>query len=160
MKKPLISILLALLIICAASRSPALGAEPAGPGPKDRCAVCGMFVAGYANWIATIVFKDGSQVFFDGPKDMFVYFFDLEKYAPAKTDADLQGLYVTEYYSTRLVDARKVYFVIGSDVMGPMGQELIPVADLAQARTFFRDHHGKKIRQFDGSTLVDVPASQ
>jgi len=160
MKKSLISALLVLVIFCAASFVPALAAEPAKPGPKDRCPVCGMFVAGYPNWISTIVFKDGTQVFFDGPKDMFVYFFDLEKYAPGKTAADLQGLYVTEYYSTRLLDARKAFFVIGSDVMGPMGQELVPVADLAQARTFLRDHHGKKIRQFDGSALTDVPADK
>jgi len=25
------------------------------PGPKDKCPVCGMFVAGYPNWIAEVI---------------------------------------------------------------------------------------------------------
>ena len=47
-------------------------AEPQMPEKKDRCPICGMFVAPYPDWIATIVFKDDSQVFFDGCKDLFV----------------------------------------------------------------------------------------
>lgn len=160
MKNSVIAALLALALFCAASPTPALATEPSRPGPKDRCPVCGMFVATYPNWTSTILIKDGIQVFFDGPKDMFVYFFDLGKYAPGKSAAGIQGLYVTEYYSTRLLDAKKVFFVLGSDVMGPMGPEMVPVADLARAKTFLRDHHGKTIRRFDGSALVDVPAGR
>lgn len=157
-KKSLLAIGLSLILL--GGTLSARAAEPAKPGPGARCAVCGMFVAGFPNWQATIVFKDGSQVFFDGPRDMFTYFFDMGKYAKGKTAADVQTLYVTEYYSTRPLNARKAFFVIGSDVMGPMGPELVPIGNLDRARTFLRDHHGKTIRRFDGSKLVDIPAGK
>jgi hypothetical protein len=41
---------------------------PVKPGPKDKCPVCGMFVAKYPDWVAALVFSDGSTVFFDGVK--------------------------------------------------------------------------------------------
>ena len=49
------------------------------PGPGDTCPVCGMFVAKYPEWIATIVFGDGTAVHFDGAKDMFKYLLDMAK---------------------------------------------------------------------------------
>lgn len=134
-------------------------AEPsAASGPKDRCAVCGMFVAHYPNWVALIEFRDGSRAFFDGPKDMFVFFFDLAKYRPQARPEDIVGIHVTEYYTTRLLAASDVFFITGSDVMGPMGKELVPVAGRENAETFRRDHGGTKIMQFDGKNLVELPA--
>ena len=43
---------------------PALGGEKKAlkPSPKDRCPVCGMFVAKYPDWVAEIIFKDGSYL--------------------------------------------------------------------------------------------------
>jgi copper chaperone NosL len=131
-------------------------AAPALPGPKERCGVCGMFVAPYANWLAQMEFKDGSRAFFDGPKDLFVYFFDLAKYQPGAKVEEIAALYVTEYYTTRVLNVREVFLVSGSDVMGPMGQELVPVAGREQAETFRRDHGGKKILQFNGAELVEA----
>jgi copper chaperone NosL len=66
---------------------------------------------------------------------------------------------VTEYYSTKLQRAESVYFVSGSEVMGPMGAELVPIGDREQAETFRRDHDGKKIMRFDGKDLVEVSAA-
>ncbi|AMV71452.1 nitrous oxide reductase accessory protein NosL [Desulfuromonas carbonis] len=135
---------------------PATAAEPQPPGKGDRCPTCGMFVAGYPNWVSSMVFKDGSRVFFDGPKDMFRYFFDLGKYRPAGTPDDIEVIFVTEYYSMLSMAATEVYFVSGSDVLGPMGKEIVPVAGLEQARGFMRDHGGAKLMQFNGKALVEV----
>jgi nitrous oxide reductase accessory protein NosL len=145
-----------LLLISVAGT--ASSAPSSAPGPKDRCAVCGMFVAPYPNWVALIEFRDGSRAFFDGPKDMFVFFFDLAKYKPQARPENIAGILVTEYYTTRLMAVRDVYFVVGSDVMGPMGKELVPVAGRDNAETFRRDHGGTKIMQFDGKNLVEFSA--
>jgi nitrous oxide reductase accessory protein NosL len=147
----LISTLLALVLSAAAAPA----GTPPGPGPKDRCAVCGMFVAPYPDWIAAIQFKDGTNAYFDGPKDMFIYFFDIDKYRPNFKDDDILDIHVTEYYSTGLMRAEEVFFVTGSDVLGPMGNELVPVHGREQAKTFLRDHGGKKIMQFNGKNLVE-----
>lgn len=140
--------------------SPVVAAEPQAPGKGDRCPTCGMFVAGYPNWVSSMVFKDGSRVFFDGPKDMFRYFFDIGKYRPGGTPDDIEVIFVTEYYSMRGMAATEVYFVSGSDVLGPMGKEMVPIAGLEQARGFMRDHGGAKLMHFDGKALVEVPAAE
>ncbi|MBI5074233.1 MAG: nitrous oxide reductase accessory protein NosL [Nitrospirae bacterium] len=122
--------------------------KPVSTKKDDKCPVCGMFVAKYTHWLAEVVFRDGTYAVFDGPKDMFKYYLNLQKYAPAKKTADITGIFVTEYYSTKLIDARKLFFVIGSDVYGPMGDELIPLFSEADAREFMRDHKGTRILKF------------
>ncbi|HSN57399.1 MAG TPA: nitrous oxide reductase accessory protein NosL, partial [Candidatus Sulfomarinibacteraceae bacterium] len=119
---------------------------PRPPGPDDRCAVCGMFVHKYPDWLATTVFADGGQVFFDGPKDMFRYLLDLEKYGAG--DREIAGVWVTEYYRVQSIDALTAFFVTGSDVMGPMGGELVPFATREEAEAFAVDHGGKEILEF------------
>ena len=106
-----------------------------------------------------VITKDGTKAYFDGPKDMFVYFFDLAQYKPESKTEDIEALYVTEYYSTELMNIHDVLLVTGSDVTGPMGYELVPVKGRENAETFMRDHNGKKIMQFNGTELVDVTSA-
>lgn len=122
------------------------------PEPKDKCPVCGMFVAKYPDFIAGIVFKDKSYVVFDGTKDMFRYYFNIAKYNPSKSRADIEVLFVTDYYSLKQVDGHKAYFVLGSDIYGPMGRELIPFEQMKDAGEFMTDHKGKKILRFSEIT--------
>ena len=126
--------------------------DPVQPSNKDKCPVCGMFVYKYPDWLAEIIFKDGSVNFFDGSKDLFKYYFDLNKYRPGKNKRDIAAIYVMEYYDMRMIDARKAFFIIGSDVYGPMGHELIPFASKEDARSFMIDHKGKKILRFEAIT--------
>jgi len=122
--------------------------KPAIPAVTDKCAVCGMFVAKYPGWIAEIIFKDGSAPFFDGPKDLFTCYFNINKYVPQKSREDIAVMYVTAYYSGAFIDASKAFYVLGSDITGPMGKELIPCAGMAEAREFMKDHKGNKIFTF------------
>jgi len=122
--------------------------KPVKPAPKDKCPVCGMFVAKYPDFVAEIVFKDGSYAVFDGAKDMFKYTLNLKKYNPAKTPADIDSVYVTDYYSLTLIDGLGAFYVVGSNVYGPMGKELIPFAKEAEAKEFMSDHAGKSLLKF------------
>lgn len=131
--------------------------EPLLPGKKDRCPVCGMFVAPYTDWIATIVFKDDSQVFFDGCKDLFRYYFKLPEHGKISREA-IAEIYVTDYYSTRLVPAKDALFILGSDVYGPMGKELIPLVGQEFAETFLQDHAGTGLFHFEEITPELLPA--
>lgn len=134
---------------------PALAFEPKMPGPRDRCPVCGMFVAKYPEWVATIVLNDGQQIFFDGAKDMFRYYFQLPR-DKVNLD-DIKGIYVTEYYSARYAPVDEVFFVLGADVYGPMGAELIPVRGRAHAETFMKDYNGRQIVTFAEVTPELLP---
>ena len=144
--------LFAAIIINILLLTYAVSAEvtPVQPTKKDKCPVCGMFVYKYPDWVGEIIFKDGSMAFFDGAKDLFKYYFNLKKYNPGKTTKDIAAIYVTEYYDMKIIDATTAYFVIGSDVYGPMGRELIPFVSKSDAEGFKKDHKGNRILRFEG----------
>lgn len=122
------------------------------PGPKDTCPVCGMFVSLYPDWVATALYKDGHAHHFDGAKDLFKYLLNLPKYAPGHSRDDIATIGVTEYYGVTRMDARAAWYVIGSDTLGPMGHELVPLKTQAEAEEFRKDHQGKRILRFDDVT--------
>jgi len=126
--------------------------KPIKPSQKDKCPVCGMFVAKYPDFLAEILFKDGSYAVFDGTKDMFKYYFNLKKYNPQKRLEDIDSIYVTDYYNLTLMDGYQTFYVTGSDVYGPMGKELIPLEKEADAKEFMKDHKGQSILRFKGIT--------
>jgi nitrous oxide reductase accessory protein NosL len=137
------------LILLTASAARADEAKPATPAAGDKCPVCGMFVAKYPDFLAQIVFKDGSRVFFDGVKDMMKYYLALPKYNPAKQGADIAAIFVTDYYSLSPIDGFKAYYVYGSNVYGPMGKELIPFKGESEAKEFLKDHGGRSLLRFN-----------
>lgn len=135
---------------------PVLASAIPKPGPKDLCPVCGMLVAKYPHWIATIVYKDGHAHHFDGAKDMIKFWFDPPKYAAGHSREMMAAIWVTDYYNLQPVDAKSALYVIGSDVLGPMGHEFVPLENLADAEEFLKEHKGKRILRFDQITK-DLP---
>ncbi|TAN71908.1 MAG: nitrous oxide reductase accessory protein NosL, partial [Magnetospirillum sp.] len=71
------------------------------------------------------------------------------KFDPGHSSADIVTVAVTDYYGVRTMDARGALFVLGSDVLGPMGHELVPLASRQEAEEFMTDHKGKRILTFD-----------
>ena len=140
------------VILLTASASRADEIKPGQPAAGDKCPVCGMFVAKYPDFVDQIVFKDGTHAFFDGVKDMMKYYFDLPKYNPGKNQADIAAILVTDYYTLKLGDGLKAWYVAGSDVYGPMGKELMPFKDEAAAKEFKADHKGTAILSFQDIT--------
>jgi nitrous oxide reductase accessory protein NosL len=137
----------------AAVLSTCLAAAPAPPSePQGNCAVCGMFVANFPDWASAITFRDGTTVWFDGPKDLFTCLLDLGRYAPRRKAADIVSIRVKDYYGLAPIDGRKAFYALGSDVMGPMGKELVPFASEADARDFLKDHKGQRILGFQEVT--------
>jgi nitrous oxide reductase accessory protein NosL len=155
----------ALALLAFAALAPALSASAAPPatkpaaataatavpkpGPRDLCPVCGMLVSKYPHWVATITYKDGHAHHFDGAKDLFKFWFDPPKYAPGHKREDMLALWVTDFYDLKRIDARKAHFVIGSDVLGPMGHELVALASAEDAQAFLKEHKGKRVLRFD-----------
>jgi len=147
-----IAIIAAMVLVLSSITAIATEKKFTKPADRDKCPVCGMFVAKYPDWVAEVLFKDGSYAVFDGPKDLFKYYLDLKQYAPGKGQSDIDRLFVTDYYAVSRVDGRKAFYVLGSDVYGPMGKELVPFAGEADARAFLKDHGGRKVLRFDEIT--------
>ncbi|MCW8953959.1 MAG: nitrous oxide reductase accessory protein NosL [Sulfurimonas sp.] len=113
----------------------------------EKCPICGMFVYKYPKWAAQIYYED-KHYSFDGVKDLMKYYF---------THKDgISKILVTDYYSQKAIDATKAFFVVGSDVYGPMGDELIPFVDEREAKTFSMDHKGYKILKFSEISEEEV----
>lgn len=142
----LMSILAAFTL--AVALSAAAEKVPDKPGDKEQCPVCGMFVAHYPEFVARVLFKDGSYAYFCGVKDMMKYYFDLPKYNPTQKTSDVAGIAVTDYSDMKTTDGYQAYYVVGSVVFGPMGQEFFPFAKESAAREFLQENQGKEIVQF------------
>jgi nitrous oxide reductase accessory protein NosL len=138
----------ALIMVLLNSASCAKKDKAAETAAIGRCPVCGMSVEEYPNFLCQLRLKDGSTLSFDGPKDMFSFYHNPGKYRPSSKTADIVSVSVSDYYSLERVDGQQAYFVIGSNVMGPMGKELIAFQKEADAREFVVDHAGKSILMF------------
>lgn len=111
----------------------------------DRCPICGMFVYKYPKWVVVVNLED-KTFHFDGAKDMMKFILKNEN---IKNKA---SILIRDYYTQKVIDAKKAFFVPGSDVLGPMGNELIAFETYESARTFRLEHGGTEIYKFDEIT--------
>ncbi len=87
-----------------------------------------------STWRADLV-TAGGAVHFDTPRCALL------AWRGGKTAAT--SLLVADFYDQRWQSADALRFVIGSDVVGPMGADLVPV-DPARLAKFMSDHHGAR----------------
>jgi hypothetical protein len=100
-----------------------------------------MKIDGSSAWEAQLV--DGTTHHFDTPRCALATWLEQGKKGEVR---------VQEYYDRTYRDGHDVRFVLGSDVVGPMGNELVPV-DAARAVKFQKDHGGVRTL-----ALVDLGA--
>ena len=122
---------------------------------EEKCPVCGMFVYKYPRWVAQI-FINKTHFSFDGVKDMMKFYLEPKRWAKNIDISNISNIIVTDYYSQKQIEARSAFYVIGSDIYGPMGHELIPFQDIEEAKEFKLDHNAKKIIKFKDIKLESV----
>ncbi len=141
-----------------AARAGAAVLELPAPKPEDVCPVCGAAVAQNPQWIATVLYQDGAADHFDGPKDFFKYLMDMKKYARGQSREQIARMGVTNYYDGSRIDAASAAYVLGSDVLGPKGHDLVPLADEFDAKEFEGDHRGRRVLRFADITQAILDA--
>jgi copper chaperone NosL len=127
----------------------------------QKCPVCGMIVGGpegqgvtvsyrkgrvvgFAG-VAATVFKDGKVVGFDGARCLFVF-----NSIPSRYGADIADIkyqFVSDFSSKKMIKVEKSFLVLGSNVKGRMGYEMIPFKNKQEASKFASEHDGKWIVQ-------------
>lgn len=110
-----------------------------GGGGTGRCALCGMRVTRGAAFSSGAVEASGNEVLFDSVKCMF-------RWLGQHTDA--RDPWVTEHLSRAERPARDVVYVMGTDIEGPMGADLVPVDTREHAEQIRTGHHGTQILAF------------
>lgn len=132
----------ALVIVLAAGSVAGCGGESTAEA-QQRCDLCGMRVDPSSGWRAGARDASGQALAFDAPKCLFRRHF--ERGAVSEP-------WVIEYYSQARRPARDLFFVIGTDLHGPMGRDLVPVAGREAADRLSREHHGERVLSFDEVT--------
>lgn len=117
----------------------------------QHCGLCGMAIEPQAV-IAVRAELSGQAQFFDSVKCYFTW--------RAENEAERASATATaiEYYSQTFRPAADLYYVLGSDVEGAMGADLVPIADQASAERFMREHHGSRVLRFGEITPAVVGA--
>lgn len=117
---------------------------------KDaKCPVCGMFVSKFPKWAAMIKVDEKHTHYFDGVKDLMKFYFNPSKFSHNHKQNEMNNIQVTDYYSLEAIDGKKAFYVIGSNIYGPMGEELIPFKSEDEAKIFMKNHYGKKVLKFE-----------
>jgi len=110
----------------------------------EKCDFCGMHIHNYPTWISIIKYNNDKVYNFDGIKCMFKFYFQNKE--------GIRDILIQDYYTLKTINAKKAFFVVGSDVYGPMGYELIPFKDKKSAKNFLLEHKGKELLSFDEIT--------
>jgi nitrous oxide reductase accessory protein NosL len=116
---------------------------------RERCTQCGMFVDIAPTWTTGATTREGRRIRFDTPRCLVAWLA-----TPAGRDAT--SLWVTDYYRQQHIPAREARYVIGSDVIGPMGPDFVPLADDTMAIRFREDHHGTRTLDFADLDLTQL----
>jgi nitrous oxide reductase accessory protein NosL len=86
---------------------------------------------------------NGKDLYFDGVKDMMKYLIYKGDFKFDRTK--ISSILVTDYYTLESINAKNAFYVVGSNVYGPMGHELIAFKTIESANNFMKSHNGKKI---------------
>ena len=149
-----VSVLAGLLIFAAALQGNSVA--PATPGANDRCPVCGTLVQPYGDWLAQVRYADGTTLFFEGPKDLFRYLQSPERYAEDRSGVEIDAVFVTTWTEHRTIPLESAWFVIGSDVRGPAGEELVALRSIEEANRFIIENGGTRLVQADDVTATVI----
>ena len=120
--------------------------QPKNIEQHKECPLCGMYPARYPQFNCQIVFKDGSYAAFDSAVGLLVYL-----HFPDKTGIKVNAvaeIYFKDYLKEGWLESDEALFVTGSEIMGPMGVEFLPVDSEQAAEALKKQEKGKHIIQF------------
>ena len=101
-------------------------------------------------WVAKIELQNGNKVFFSSPKSMFEFYFRPGKWFDigVKNEKDFKHILVTDFKTLKPVKAKGAFYIYGTDVTSPAGDDLVAFNSYADAEEFSKKHHGKRILGF------------
>ncbi len=109
------------------------------------CINCGMPADAFPKWNVKFKTKSGDLLWTCSPKCMFNKILDEKDFLNL-----VENFWVTDYYEQKRIEAKTAFFVIKSDVIGPMGNDFVPHKDAEAANDFLKEHKGLKVLKFDG----------
>jgi len=117
---------------------------------EHACAVCGMIIVDFPGTKAQIHYSNGRSDMFCSSLDMFMFYLQPDR------PGNITSIYVQDmgkadwdHPEGHWIDAEAALYVYGGDIMGPMGDALVPFSDLKDAEAYLNDHGGRIVRLND-----------
>jgi nitrous oxide reductase accessory protein NosL len=102
-------------------------------------------------WVAKIEVRNGKTVYFSSPKSMFEFYHRPGKWfdVGVKSERDFSKIVVTDYATMKPINAERAFYVYGSSVTSPAGDDLVAFESEAVAKKFATEQNGKRVLKFD-----------
>lgn len=151
-------ILLKLLIIIPLMLTSCTKEEVSKPMPVElgrehACAVCGMIIVDFPGAKGQIHYRNGRVDFFCSTIDMLLFYLQPDR------PSNISVVFVNDmgkadwkHPVNYWIDAKEAVYVHGADVMGPMGEALVPFSDRKDAEEYIK-RHGGRIVGFSAITM-------
>lgn len=119
---------------------------------QDRCPMCAMQVSKYKKFACAVQLVNGNTFYFCSAGCMVHSWIHPEIFLGV-TKAKLKRTVVQDYFTGEQVPGGAVFWVAGSDVIGPMGPALVPLKSEPHLDAFKTRHGAKTV--FRLSELTD-----
>jgi nitrous oxide reductase accessory protein NosL len=118
---------------------------------ETRCVVRNFFIYKNPKWAAKIELINGKKLFFSSPKSLIEFYHRPGKWFDigVKSEKDFKDIIVTDYQTMKLLNAKDAYFIYGSRVHSPSGDDLISIGSKEEAEVFRKKYSGKRIFKFN-----------
>jgi len=111
---------------------------------QDRCPVCGMKVVRYPKFSSAIRLTNQATYYFCSNGCMLKAWLHPEIFLKSTRQA-LSLAVVRDYFTGRQLDAENVFWIAGSDVIGPMGPAMVALQESHSLDAFLKRHGGQRV---------------
>jgi len=151
-------LILTVLSFASCSRDTGAKPQPVEFTREHSCNVCGMIIVDFPGAKAQIHYKNKKIDTFCSTLDMFLFYLQPDR------PANIAAMYVNdmgkadwEHPRGHWADAKNAFYVYGGDIMGTMGESLVPFSDRKDADAYMKKHGGRVIRFDDVKTDILKP---
>jgi len=104
----------------------------------------------YPKFICEAELKNGKKVQFVSVKAMMQVFYNQDYFKKHHLlEDDIKNMYVQDYLDGTRLDAKDALYMFGSHLVGPHGDDLIPLKNETNAKLFKLKYGGTKLLPFD-----------
>jgi len=113
--------------------------------------ICGIKPYKNPKWMAEIELINGKKLHFASVKCMMLFYYKNDKWDDLNITQDpkkvepIKALRVQDFNTLKVVDAKKAFYVFGSHLMSPKGDDLVPFKYEKDAQNFMKENGGHKI---------------
>ncbi len=114
---------------------------------ETKCVVRQMKVYKDPKWVSKIELTNGKKLFFLSPKSMIEFYLRPGKWFDigVKSESDMKDVLVTDFETLKPINARGAFYVYGSNMISPAGDDLPAFATYEAAEKYSKAHNGKRI---------------